>query len=196
MSLTKQLESTLLNNSLRELHNVKQNLNFEPNIVADIGANIGYYARALMKSFSMCIVHSYEPHPDNLQYLQEHANNRLIIHPYGLFNSDCMMKIGMRDDNKKNNGTYGIYNDDDPYEVEFKNANNELIRPDFVKMDIEGSEIYVLNCEDFLSNTKAILIEMVYQDDFKQNSLIETRMSELNFNKRIKISKNDWLWLR
>lgn len=196
MSLTKQLESTLFHNSMQELRNVKQNLNFEPTIVADIGANIGYYAQALMKAFSTCIIHSYEPHPDNLQYLQEHSNNRLIIHPYGLFDSDCMMKIGMRDDNKKNNGTYGIYNDDDPYEVEFKNANNELIRPDFVKMDIEGSEIYVLNCEDFLSNTKAILIEMVYQDDFKQNSLIETRMLELNFNKRIKISKNDWLWLR
>lgn len=194
--ISKKLENDLIDNTYRELALVKQHLTFNPILIADVGANIGYYARILQKMFKSATIHSYEPQLDNLRYLYQHENSRLIIHPYGLFDSDCVMKIGMRNDNKKNTGTYGIYNTDDIVSVEFKNANNESIRPDFIKLDVEGSELHILNCNEFLSNAQAILVEMVYKDEFKQNELIEKRMYELNFNTKIKISKNDWLWLR
>jgi hypothetical protein len=40
------------------------------------------------------------------------------------------------------------------------------------------------------------MIEMVYMDDFKQNKLISDQLEELGFSKKIKITKNDYLWLR
>lgn len=194
MLKTKQLEYKLIENARRDLRQVKQLLEFDPLVIADIGANIGYYAQTLLSLFDNAKVHSYEPHPDNLQYLNEIKHDRLTIHPYGLYTSDTEIEIGMRSDN--NNGTYSIFNSTNPTLVQFKNANNETIRPDFIKMDIEGSEIFVLKCTDFLSQTKAIMIEMVYMDDFKQNKLISDQLEELGFSKKIKITKNDYLWLR
>ena len=194
MLTTKKLEYILRKNAYQDLSHVKELLQFEPLVIADIGANIGYYTSVLCEIFNNAEIHSYEPHPDNLYYLNQQVLDRLTIYPYGLYNEDDTVTIGMRDDN--NNGTYGIYNSNSAVPVQFKNADNETIRPDFVKMDIEGSEIFVLKCEQFLSQTKAILIEMVYLDDFSQNEVISNRLSELGFKEKQKITKNDWLWLK
>lgn len=171
MLKTKQLEHKLIENARRDLIQVKELLEFNPLVIADIGANIGYYAQTLLTLFSDA-----------------------AIHPYGLYTSDTEIEIGMRSDN--NNGTYSIFNSNNPTTVQFKNANNELIRPDFIKMDIEGSETFVLQCTEFLSKTRAIMIEMVYMDDFNQNKMISTQLEDLGFSKKIKITKNDYLWLR
>jgi FkbM family methyltransferase len=194
MLKTKQLEHKLIENARRDLIQVKELLEFNPLVIADIGANIGYYAQTLLTLFSDAAIHSYEPHPDNLHYLNQIKHERLTIHPYGLYTSDTEIEIGMRSDN--NNGTYSIFNSNNPTTVQFKNANNELIRPDFIKMDIEGSETFVLQCTEFLSQTRAIMIEMVYMDDFNQNKMISTQLEDLGFSKKIKITKNDYLWLR
>lgn len=194
--LTVQLHTQLADQCKNQLNKVKSIIDFTPTVIADIGANVGHYAAEFLNLFPEAKVHSYEPHPDNLRYLNELKNDRLHIHEYGLFFEDKTARIGMRNDGRNNNGTYSIYLEVNATTVNFKNANNELIRPDFVKIDIEGSEIHVLQCEDFFSQTKAILIELVYLDNFSQNDSIRTKLISMGFNFSEKISKNDELWIK
>lgn len=194
--LTIELKKQLISQINNQVEVIKNYLSFTPLIIADIGANVGYYSTAFLNAYPSSSVHSYEPHPDNLNELSKIENNRLHIYPYGLFNTDSTMDIGMREDGKNNNGTYGIYTTDNSTNVQFKNANSELIRPDFVKIDVEGSELYILQCEDFFKNTKGILIELVYMDNFKQNSNIRKQLQKLGFELLTTVSKNDELWTR
>lgn len=194
--LTIELKKQLIPQINNQVEVIKNHLSFTPLIIADVGANVGYYSTAFLNAYPSSSVHSYEPHPDNLNELSKIENNRLHIYPYGLFNTDSTMNIGMREDGKNNNGTYGIYTTDNSTNVQFKNANNELIRPDFVKIDVEGSELYILQCEDFFKNTKGILIELVFMDNFKQNSNIRKQLQKLGFELLTTVSKNDELWTR
>lgn len=194
--LTLKIRDSLKNNALNEILMIKDIIDFSPECIVDLGANIGYYSEVFLDNFPNAQVHAYEPHPDNLSLLTKIKNDRLKIYPYGISNRNFKAKIGMRDDGKDNNGTYGIYGKVNLTEVEFKDGNNETLLPDFAKIDVEGSELDILSCEKFLSNTKAILIELVYKDDFKHNDLIKKRLLDLNFKFSKQVDKNDQLWLR
>jgi FkbM family methyltransferase len=193
---TVQYIDALKENSKKEISEIKRKLNFEPELIADLGANIGYYSSTLLRYFPNSEVHAFEPIPEHVNYLQEIQNDRFHVHPYGIFNENTQIEIGMRDDGRMNNGTYSIFNKVNSVVVEFKHGNSELIRPDFVKIDVEGSELAVLDCEEFFENTKAIYIELVYKDDFNQNEKVTNRLIELRFTHTAQITKNDSLWLR
>ena len=75
-------------------------------VIADIGANIGYYAESFLHFYPNSIVHAYEPHPLHIEELNKLNEARITVHPYGLWNCDKQMTIGMRSDGKMNNGTY------------------------------------------------------------------------------------------
>lgn len=199
MSLyTKNMKRQLKDGALRQITELKEKYRVNPYnpIIADIGANIGYFSESFLEVYSECQLHAYEPQPDNLEELKQLNDNRLTIHEYGLFDSDGEFTIGMRSDGKSNNGTYGIFNKENSISVPFKNANNETIRPHIVKMDVEGAEANILECSDFFSETKAILIELVYKDDFGMNQKTEDNLKKLGFKYKCHLGKNDQLWLR
>jgi FkbM family methyltransferase len=199
MSLyTKDMKSVLKDGALRQIKelNQKVQINQPRLIIADIGANIGYFSESFLEIYSECELHAYEPQPDNLNELRKLEDARFTIHEYGLFNSDGEFTIGMRKDGKSNNGTYGIFNKENSISVPFKNANNETIRPHIVKMDVEGAEAHILECEDFFSETKAVLIELVYKDDFGMNKKTEENLKKLGFTYKCHLGKNDQLWLK
>ena len=131
MLLTKQLEPQLKAGALRQIRTLKQKYGINPSnpIIADIGANIGYFSESFLKIYPKCELHAYEPQPDNLNELRKLEDSRFTIHEYGLFDSDGEFTIGMRSDGKSNNGTYSIFNKENLTNVPFKNANNETIRP-------------------------------------------------------------------
>jgi FkbM family methyltransferase len=199
MSLyTKDMKSVLKDSALRQIKelNQKVQINQPKLIIADIGANIGYFSESFLEIYSECELHAYEPQPDNLNELRKLEDTRFTIHEYGLFNSDGEFTIGMRSDGKSNNGTYGIFNKENSISVPFKNANNETIRPHIVKIDVEGAEAHILECEDFFSETKAVLIELVYKDDFGMNKKTEENLKKLGFTYKCHLGKNDQLWLK
>lgn len=170
--------------------------NLDPKIIADVGANVGYYSEILLDNFPKAIIHAYEPHPAHIKCLQSISNERLILHPYGLFNDTVEVEFGMESDKRQNNGTYGIYNTSNKINVQLKNANLENFSPDFVKIDVEGSEAFVLKCEKFFEKTKLILIEILKDDPFKQNEKIKEELKNLGFSYKLKIGKNDYVWTK
>ena len=194
--LTLKNKDELKRKALNDILMIKDIIGFIPECIADFGANIGYYTEVFLDNFTNAQVHSYEPHPDNLFFLNKIKNDRLKIYPYGISNKNFKIKIGMRDDGKENNGTYGVHGTVNLTEVEFKNGNEELIFPDFAKIDVEGSELSILSCDKFLIKTRAILIELVHKDDFKQNDLIKQKLIELGFIFIKQVDKNDQLWVR
>lgn len=196
--LTKQLKEPLKQGALRQIRELKEKYVAVQSklVIADIGANIGYFCESFLEEFPDCELHAYEPHPDNLSELTKLQDKRLIIHEYGLYNSDGEFNIGMRSDGKLNNGTYSIFNKHNSTNVIFKNANSETIRPHIVKMDVEGAEGPILECEDFFSETKAILIELIITDEFKMNTTTEENLKKLGFTYKCHLGKNDQLWLK
>lgn len=196
--LTNDLKYILKPRAINEMQidrNIMSSHDIHPNIIADIGANIGYYTEALLATFETAEIHAYEPHPDNLEYLKQIDNTRLQIHPYGLFNEDSAVEIGMRDA-RNNNGTFSIFNKHDTKLVAFKNADNEITKPDFIKIDVEGSELFILQCSSFCENIKAIFIELIYTDEFKMNSRVKKQLEQMNFKFIKQVTKNDQLWLK
>ena len=82
------------------------------------------------------------------------------------------------------------------FEVDLKNANGEEIRPDIVKIDVEGSEPQVLSCTEFFENTKLILIEIVIDDNFGSNDDVVSKLKSMGFTHIKNTSKNNQLWSR
>lgn len=165
-------------------------------VIADIGANIGYYAESFLEVYEQASVHAYEPLPLNLGELFKINNDRLQIHPYGLFDYDGKFELGVDENELLNNGTYSIYRKTNRVEVIFKDADNELIRPTIVKIDVEGAESNILNCAEFFSKTKAILVEIVHKDDFGKNEEVIQKLKSLGFEFNTNLGKNDQLWLK
>lgn len=182
--------------ALKEIKQIKDMWGDSTPLIADIGANIGYYTEAFSEIFSDSKIHSYEPHPYNLQYLTKLSSNLINIHTYGLFDTDTKLTIGVPESRQNNNGLFSIHHTTNGVEVDLKNANGEKIRPDIVKIDVEGSEPQVLSCTEFFENTKLILIEIVIDDNFGSNDDVVSKLKSMGFTHIKNTSKNNQLWSR
>lgn len=165
-------------------------------VIADIGANIGYFSESFLHHYPNSTVHGYDPHPIHIQELLKINDARFVLHPYGLFNSNGKFTIGMKNDGRANNGTFGIFDNLDSVEVDFKNADEEQIRPHIVKLDVEGSESYILECANFFSETQAILVELIHQDNFGLNSKVIENLKKLGFKYSLRVGRNDQVWVK
>lgn len=188
--------SALKAKALKEVKQIKEMWGDSTPLIADIGANIGYYTEAFYEVFNGSIIHSYEPHPYNLGYLRDIKQDGIFIHEYGLFDTDTKLTIGVPESRQNNNGLFSIHHTTNGIEVDLKNANGEEIRPDIVKIDIEGSEPQLLSCTEFFENTKLILIEIVVHDDFGSNNDIVSKLKSMGFTYIKNTSKNNQLWSR
>ena len=188
--------SALKAKAVMEIKQIKEVWGKSTPLIADIGANIGYYTEAFSEIFSDSEIHSYEPHPYNLQYLTKLSSNLINIHTYRLFDTNTKLRIGVPESRKNNNGLFSIHHTTNGVEVDLKNANGEKIRPDIVKIDVEGSEPQVLSCTDFFKNAKLILIEIVVDDNFNNNDDVVSKLKSMGFKYKTNTSKNNELWLR
>lgn len=188
--------AALKSKALKEVKQVKEVWGDSIPLIADIGANIGYYSEAFYEVFDGSTIHSYEPHPYNLGYLRGVQRDGIFIHEYGLFDKDTKLMIGVPESRPNNNGLFSIHHTTNGVEVDLKNANKEEIRPDIVKIDVEGSESQVLSCTEFFENTKLILIEIVVDDNFNNNDDVVSKLKSIGFTYIKNTSKNNQLWSR
>lgn len=182
--------------AVREATQIKEVWGESIPLIADIGANIGYYSEAFYEVFDGSIIHSYEPHPYNLSHLKNVSRDGIFIHEYGLFDKDTKLMIGVPESRPNNNGLFSIHHTTNGVEVDLKNANKEEIRPDIVKIDVEGAESQVLSCTEFFENTKLILIEILVNDDFNNNDDVVSKLKLMGFAHIKNTSKNNQLWSR
>ena len=194
---TVKMKSTLKEKAQNEIIKLKSfwKEDYSP-LIADIGANIGYYTSVLLSEFPDSKVHSYEPHPYNLGYLTKQKSDRLTIHQYGLFNKTTKLSIGLPENRLTNNGMFSIHHSANSIEVDLKNANDEEIRPNIVKIDVEVAEPQILECTLFFEKTKIILIEIIKQDSLGINNTIIDRLNSIGFKYESNLSKNNQLWLK
>lgn len=160
-----------------EVLNIKNFLTTNPNLIFDIGANVGGFSIALHKNFPTAQIHSFEPVKLTYDLLKNNTKhiNQIQTHHIGLSNETLNnVPIGMPkipNFRKHNYGraTIKMY-DGDPIDYislrkfsDFCSSLGENIYPDFMKIDAEGCEYEILkDAETFgiLQNIKLIYIEI------------------------------------
>lgn len=146
--------------------NIKPYIN-QDSLIYDIGSNIGQYAIRFSELASHGKVICVEPDPGNLPFLQfnreiNYADNIKILN-VGIGALNGRIKF-YRD--ITNGGRLSSLNEDRflvPTEVEsitFDNLISQFGVPDFVKIDVEGSENQVLNSLTSCDNKTIYLVEV------------------------------------
>lgn len=132
----------------------KQNLK-DGQIVLDIGANVGYYSLMAAKRINKGTVYAFEPVRDTFDKLENNINlNRFTnIKAYNLAVSDRAGTLQLFPGDHKNTGTSSIRMHKgfsgklemvDAITVDEFVARENIFKADFIKIDVEGSEMNVL----------------------------------------------------
>jgi len=135
-------------------------IGYSPKNILDIGANIGLFAFGAFAAFPTSRIHAYEPHPEiflALERNKELANGRIVASQIALGASCEYMRFhpGGPININRSSGSH-LFNDDhwkDPDDsilVECSTVDNQvnelgLSFVNFIKIDVEGFEMDVLN---------------------------------------------------
>ena len=135
------------------------------NIVFDIGANVGLHSYFIARTFPHTKVIAFEPLPDNHAYIKS-TIERNKIKNIELVESAMSSTVGTVFFNKSSNNSQGFITDEKTgLEVNVNTIDNFIItkkiKPDFIKIDVEGAEWKVL--EGFRQSIAAILPIMIIE---------------------------------
>lgn len=154
-------------------HKLLESLSKNANVVFDIGANVGVIAVLLSKSMKPgTTIYSFEPVPDTFKILKDNSRvqkgNAKIL-PYNLALTDHVGEVYFT-----NRTTHTINNilskpDEDSIIVkattvdEFCAVNN--IRPNVLKVDVEGAEYHVLaGMIDVMTKNNCSIVMEIHQE--------------------------------
>lgn len=177
---------------------------FQPKVIYDIGANKGEFARQMQENFPLAQIECFEANADNAGDLKEFSNHIVLV----------------GDSVKENVPFYKIkegYNTGDSMYLEVSSAFREgnytttfqsmttidilmkeknLITPDFIKVDVQGAELDILNgMQETLPHVKWIQMECSLHRWNAGSPMIEdciTYMSQRGFVS-VDILENHWL---
>lgn len=150
-----------------------------PEVVLDIGANIGVTSLYFSRRFPEARIFSFEPVPSNFAVLEKNLGNlhNVVACNYGLGTRDEMVPIYACDD-ETNAGGFSLYDlgvdKSRSQEIRVRNiqaalAELEITRVDLIKIDTEGAEYDILLSMDqeMLANVKWIIGELHGNRDFE-----------------------------
>lgn len=123
--------------------------------ILDVGANMGYHALRLALREPLATVHAFEPLPQSYEFLARNiaANglaDRVRAHGYGLSRSSGSFEFFIAPENGTNASLLNVAARDDARRVVGLTmtlddwAANTGARPDYLKIDVEGAELWVL----------------------------------------------------
>ena len=131
-------------------------LDFKPNVIFDLGANIGVFARYALELFPDAHIICVEPNKDNFDILSNYTNGNVTFINKGIGN-----KVAYRLENTIN-GAHESYIDDEIgsemvecvtlYEITNKYKKEE--EKSFLKIDIEGNEKTIWTDEKSMDGLK------------------------------------------
>ena len=152
-----------------------------PQVIFDIGGNIGITSIYLATIFPKAFIYSFEPLKENFEILQKNTSqfNNIKAFNYGLGAQNGSFKVYLSDD-KENFGGISFYSEvegnlsESFTECEVKNINDvvkllDINCIDLIKIDTEGAEFDILtNLEtELLSQTSWITGELHGNRDFE-----------------------------
>lgn len=156
--------------------------NIQPEVVADIGANIGVVSVMMAHNWPNAKILAFEPEPENFKILMKNVSPYPNIQAYnvGLGAETRKMRL-YHSDHDVNLGGFSIkhlgINKEKYQEVQICKARDTFrsitTKLDFIKIDAEGAEYDVFkSIEEFLPGVKAIMGEAHGIDDFKMFDLL------------------------
>lgn len=144
----------------------------QPEVVLDIGGNIGVTSRYLAHRFPRARVHAFEPVPANLELLRQNTagNSRIVAHPYALGPEDGTITLGSPDSSGYNQGGYSAFaaaSHARSISASVRSVRSALgeaaiERADVIKIDTEGAEFSILSAfpEALISGARWIYGEL------------------------------------
>ena len=187
----------LLKSKYKSEYYLPQKLN--PNVIFDIGGNIGITAVYLAKLFPMAVIYTFEPMPENFEILQKNIKQyeNIKAFNFGLGSKNGKFKVYLSSDPENYGGVsfYPLSNANQEksftsYEV--KNI-NEIIKNlgiksiDLIKIDTEGAEYDILTSieEEVLRSTAWVTGELHGNRDFELLNYLEGLGFSIALNKEI-----------
>lgn len=179
--------------SVTDIYIKKANLNGSGEVVIDIGCYCGtqtvFYSELVGENG---LVLGFEPDNESFNSLslnisQSKFSKNIIIQKVGIYNFDG--KISFSGNGSMASKIESCENENQQNQIEVKKLDTiakeyNLQRVDFVKMDIEGSEIEVLKSStDFINRFKPkFIIEPHYVNDLLNTNEIISILEKLNYN--------------
>jgi FkbM family methyltransferase len=159
---------------------------FEPNLIIDAGANVGYASIYFAKRFPNCKIIALEPEKTNFDTLLLNCKNMPNIIPLkkGLWHENTVLYIDNINDNK---WSFELTTEAKEHGIAIETCTiSELEKQygaiDILKMDIEGAEkeVFEYNSSEWPGRIKLIIVET---HDHKKNNCSQTvHASIMNFD--------------
>lgn len=155
--------------------------NVPVNTLFDVGANDGTYSLLLSEIFPKASIHAFEPVPDTYNIAEKVLKDKpnVVLHQFGLYKENCTLDI-YNDSNNPNNQISSVYAEGlvDFYattelhqlKIEVKTLDsfcreNRVSSIDFIKIDVEGAELTVLQgAENMIRNNGIKIVQFEFND--------------------------------
>ena len=183
---------------------LKEELGTEPEVIFDIGANVGIWSYWFLDRFPDATVFSFEPVPKTYADLKENLKDKIpgqSIKTYkiGFGEKAGKIRLGKPVERQENSGLYSKYYSDkcvnkdgltggsDVVECRFENINDFCfqngVRPDLIKLDVEGCEHEIVRSlsPELLESVQAFIVEVNRNSSFPEPRLVSEYLVEKGF---------------
>lgn len=154
----------------------------EGGTMVDVGANFGYFSLIWASANKSNEVIAFEASPRNYKYLKENVENngllgRVSVHSFALGKSNDVLDFDPGPDDMTGWGGLKLAESDSSIKVPVKRLDDLLdsnIVIDFMKIDVEGADTWVL-----MGAEKLLIEKRIKEIHFEQNKL---RMKKINID--------------
>ncbi|MCV0430405.1 FkbM family methyltransferase [Nitrosopumilus sp.] len=173
------------------------------NVIIDLGANVGYYTLKLSKKNKDCKIIAIEPDPNTFKILSQNCelNNlkNIALHNVAISEENGTVKLFQ---SKTHSGTSSIlsksYSQNESVSIKSITLDNLLgnlyKKIDWLKIDVEGSELFVLKgASNTLKITNKIIIEL-HEEILNQNNQSSKQIIDILTKNNFKITTFTEYW--
>lgn len=167
-------------------------------VALDIGANLGEYTLFMAKRLPLGRVFSFEPMKDICHLLRENVTlnnfNNVTIFEYGLSDKNQTMFLHEIDDGNEGLGTFypGAKKSTRAEEILLRSLDQkfpsfDVARLDFIKMDVEGAELFALKgAKNTIQKFRPLVMVEISEENYRAagyaTSDVMNYFNELNYN--------------
>lgn len=142
---------------------------FDPELIFDMGANIGVTAVIFAQLYPMAKIICFEPQPDNLTILAKNVApyDNITVKPFGLAAQTGQKKLWPSADPKNHGGFSNFIQHGEPEIFAVEGIRGIVERygvPDLIKIDVEGAECEILRNFPHLERVSWIAGELHCED--------------------------------